>query len=122
MKEDGSGESTWVPGENPQVISGDHRVHGILFARGPSIRRGARVEDANLVDIAPSVLHAMREPVPRDMDGRVLREIFEESFFRDHEVQVSEAGGDGSSGQGEAYSENDEEIIAERLRGLGYLE
>jgi predicted AlkP superfamily phosphohydrolase/phosphomutase len=122
VKEDGSGESTRVPGENPQVISGDHRVHGILFARGPSIRRGARVEEANLVDIAPSVLHAMREPVPRDMDGRVLREIFEESFFRDHEVQVSEAGGDASSGQGEVYSDKDEEIIAERLRGLGYLE
>jgi hypothetical protein len=58
-KEDGSGGH--ASGENPQVISGDHRVHGILFARGRPFA-AVPAEDANLVDIAPSVLHAMRAP------------------------------------------------------------
>jgi len=111
-----------IPGEDPSVISGDHRVHGILFARGASIRRGVRVEDANLVDIAPTILYAMKEPVPRDMDGRVVQEIFEESFSRENEVRRSEAGGDGSSGQDAGYSDKDEEVIAGRLKALGYLE
>jgi predicted AlkP superfamily phosphohydrolase/phosphomutase len=117
------GEGARIPGEDPHVTSGDHRVHGILFARGPSIRRGARVEETRLVDIAPTVLHAMGEPVPRDMDGRVLTEVFEESFLRAHEVRLSDNGG-GSLPQGPegSYTGADEEVIAERLRGLGYLE
>lgn len=117
-----AGGGTRVPGEDPSVISGDHRVHGILFARGPGIRRGARVEDANLVDIAPTVLYAMKEPVPRDMDGRVVEAIFEESFSRENEVRISEAGGNGAGGQDGGYTNEDEEVIAKRLKALGYLE
>jgi predicted AlkP superfamily phosphohydrolase/phosphomutase len=116
------GGGTRVPGEDPSVISGDHRVHGILFARGPHIRRGARVEDANLVDIAPTVLYAMDEPVPRDMDGRVVRELFEESFSRQNEVRLTDAGSNGAGGQDGGYSDQDEEVIARRLKALGYLE
>jgi predicted AlkP superfamily phosphohydrolase/phosphomutase len=121
LKPEEGGSQTRIPGEDPSVISGDHRVHGILFARGPSIRRGVRVEDANLVDIAPTVLYGMKEPVPRDMDGRVVQELFEESFSRENEVRLSDASGDGS-GQDEGYSAKDEEVIAQRLKALGYLE
>jgi hypothetical protein len=64
----------------------------------------------------------MKEPVPRDMDGRVVQELFEESFFRENEVRRSEAGSDGSGGQDEGYSDQDEEVIAKRLKALGYLE
>lgn len=122
LKQEDTGSSTRIPGEDPSVISGDHRVHGILFARGPFVRHGVRVEDANLVDIAPTVLYAMKEPVPRDMDGRVVQEIFQESFSRENEVRFSEPGGDGSRGQDEGYSDEDQEVIAERLKALGYLE
>jgi predicted AlkP superfamily phosphohydrolase/phosphomutase len=122
LKQEDTGRDTRVPGEDPHVISGDHRVHGILFARGPFIRRGVRVQDANLVDIAPTVLYAMKEPVPRDMDGRVVQEIFAEPFSRENEVRFSEASGNGSRGQDEGYSDKDEEAIAERLKALGYLE
>jgi arylsulfatase A-like enzyme len=97
-------------------------VHGILFARGPAIRRGVRVQDANLVDIAPTVLYAMKEAVPRDMDGRVVQGIFEESFSRENEVRLSDAGGFASGGQDGGYSNEDEQVIAERLKALGYLE
>lgn len=121
LKHDAGGE-TRIPGEDPGVISGDHRVHGILFARGPCIRRGVRVENANLVDIAPTVLYAMQECVPRDMDGRVVAQIFEESYTRENAVRFSEATGSGPGGRDAGYSDEDEEVIAERLKGLGYLE
>jgi len=122
LRQEDRGGDTRIPGEDPSVISGDHRVHGILFARGPAIRRGVRVQDANLVDIAPTVLYAMKEPVPRDMDGRVVQGIFEESFSRENEVRLSDAGGFGSGGQDGGYSSEDEQVIAERLKALGYLE
>jgi len=122
LRQEDRGGDTRIPGEDPSVISGDHRVHGILFARGPAIRRGVRVQDANLVDIAPTVLYAMKEAVPRDMDGRVVQGIFEESFSRENEVRLSDAGGFGSGGQDGGYSSEDEQVIAERLKALGYLE
>jgi predicted AlkP superfamily phosphohydrolase/phosphomutase len=56
-------------------ISGGHREQGIFLARGPSIEPGARVRAATVLDIAPTVLDLAGAPVPRDFEGRVLREI-----------------------------------------------
>jgi predicted AlkP superfamily phosphohydrolase/phosphomutase len=53
-------------------ITGTHRMDGILVARGPGIRAGARVEGAGLTDIAPTLLHLAGVPVPGDLDGKVL--------------------------------------------------
>ena len=56
-------------------ISGGHREQGIFLARGPSIEPGARVRAATVLDIAPTVLDLAGAPLPRDFEGRVLREI-----------------------------------------------
>ena len=52
--------------------------NGILIASGPDIKPGDKTEAARLIDIAPTVLHMMGLPVPQDMDGRVLKELFKE--------------------------------------------
>lgn len=114
-------DETTVPGEDPRVISGDHKLNGILFAWGPAVRSGLRVDDAQLIDIAPTVLYAMREAVPRDMDGRVLSHLFEESFTAGHDVEYSEEGDPGAGSSDASYSDEEEQAIAERLKGLGYL-
>lgn len=57
---------------------GDHRVNGIFVAHGPSIRGGVKIEGAKICDISPTILRIFGLPVPTDMDGRVLEEIFEE--------------------------------------------
>jgi len=57
--------------------TGSHRLNGIFLAYGPGIKKGQRV-DAKIYDIAPTILHIFGLPVPNDMDGRVLMEIFEE--------------------------------------------
>ena len=73
-----------------------------------------------MIDTAPTVPHMMGLPVPQDMDGRVLSEVFTEDF-RSQVPLVR--GGEGSSRDMEesAYTEEAEEEIKERLRGLGYL-
>lgn len=61
-----------------------HGTHGYLpdkgpqptvVAFGPDIRPGAVVEQAGIVDIAPTVAHSLGFEMP-DVDGRVVREIF----------------------------------------------
>ncbi len=57
--------------------SGSHRLNGTFIAMGNGMRKGLQVSGANIMDLTPTVLHIMNVPVPENMDGRVLREIFE---------------------------------------------
>ncbi|NJE06961.1 hypothetical protein E3E31_00115 [Thermococcus sp. M39] len=59
-------------------IRGNHRLDGIFLAYGPGIKKGYKIENAKIYDIAPTILHIFGLPIPNDMDGRVLMEIFEE--------------------------------------------
>jgi predicted AlkP superfamily phosphohydrolase/phosphomutase len=59
---------------------GTHRRDGILVAQGRPFQKGRKIEGAQLIDIAPTILHLMGLPVPEDMDGRVLEELFEPEF------------------------------------------
>ena len=58
--------------------TGSHRLNGIFLAYGPRIKREYKIENARIYDIAPTVLHIFGLPILKDMDGRVLKEIFEE--------------------------------------------
>lgn len=59
-------------------IKGSHRLYGIFIAYGQDIKRGITIENARIIDLAPTILHIMGVPIPKDMDGRVLKEIFDE--------------------------------------------
>lgn len=54
----------------------NHR-EGILMAHGPDIGTNSNL-DANLKDIAPTILHYYGLPIPKNMDGKVLKELFAE--------------------------------------------
>ena len=49
-----------------------HRRFGLLVMSGPGVRRGLRLEEASVYDIAPTVLALFNQPVPRSWPGRVL--------------------------------------------------
>ncbi len=58
-------------------FKGWHREEGVLVASGPDFARGPTPE-VSIIDIAPTVLHLLGQPVPDNMDGRVVRELFRE--------------------------------------------
>ena len=66
--------------EEPQLLGPygelvpDHDRNGILVAAGPSIRSSPERGDARLVDVAPTVLHLLGQPVYAEMEGRVLED------------------------------------------------
>ncbi len=55
---------------------GNHRIDGIILAHGPWIRRGHRLQRARIIDVAPTILHLHGLPLPADMDGEPLTEIY----------------------------------------------
>ena len=100
--------------------SGMHRDYGLLIMTGKGVKKGAAIEGAGIEDLAPTILYAMECPVPQDMDGRVLSEVFTEEFKNQVTLLQSEEGSSRELHE-TAYTEEAEEEIKDRLRGLGYL-
>jgi predicted AlkP superfamily phosphohydrolase/phosphomutase len=96
-----------------------HRPEGVLFARGPRVEAGTRVEGASVVDVAPTLLHDLGEPVPANADGHVLSELFATGSTPAETDPVTAAYEDGGAG---SAGDADFESVADRLAGLGYLE
>ena len=96
-----------------------HRKEGIVLCRGPSIDAGATLRGARVVDVAPTLLHGIGEPVPKNADGRVLFDAFD-SDATPASTKVERTG--------VSRSETDEDVdddftdVEDRLKGLGYME
>jgi predicted AlkP superfamily phosphohydrolase/phosphomutase len=93
---------------------GRHRRYGILLALGPGVAAGP-IDGARIVDVAPTVLHAMGLPVPGDMDGRVLTEL----VAGGRAVERSSAADSGTADV--AYTDEEAAAIEKSLENLGYI-
>jgi predicted AlkP superfamily phosphohydrolase/phosphomutase len=103
--------------------SGTHRPHGIFVAQGDPIRPGAAVEGARIIDLAPTILHLLGVAVPAHMDGVVLRQIFTDRYACGAVARSASHQDDlAAAPAGNGYSAEEERVIAERLRALGYVD
>lgn len=98
---------------------GGHHIDGILFASGPDFGEGS-IEGAEIVDLAPTILHLRDAPVEANMDGDVLFELFAaESDAVDRDIEtVEREGGDRTDAD---WSDDQRDEIEDRLEDLGYL-
>ena len=101
-------------------ISAIHKENGILMAAGEIIRPH-RIQHAEIIDITPTILYLMGLPIPADMDGRPLMDIFTRGFTGTREVALEEGESVAHEEGEEVFSEEDQKKIEERLKGLGYL-
>jgi predicted AlkP superfamily phosphohydrolase/phosphomutase len=116
-KADFSGDPL-VPGPLSPRHTGSHRMRGVYLASGPAFRSSDGAE-ADILDIAPTVLALFGLAAPPDRRGRVLEEILAIwPDVRDVAKLGSRAEG---GGEGETSLDEDEDV-RERLRGLGYIE
>ena len=105
-------------------------MEGVLIAAGPAVPPGRDARgDADLLDIAPTVLHLLGVPVPDDMDGRVLAEILDPSLSP-VDVPVRAAAlapapprprRAAASAEAAVYTAEEDAEIQRRLEELGYL-
>jgi len=65
-----------LPNVFPKVTSYTHSVDGIFVASGKCIKKGEKINTVKIYDIAPTLFHILGLPVPEDIDGRVLTELF----------------------------------------------
>lgn len=118
LPEEGYGLSSRISNVLPEATSeGVHRHNGVLFVRGKGLRSSVSDFSPYLIDLAPTILHALGLPVPRDMDGRVLEQIFsgpQRVEYEDIDNCISQSP--------LQYQDAEAELIEQRLKALGYVE
>ncbi|MBK9055278.1 MAG: alkaline phosphatase family protein [Chloroflexi bacterium] len=113
--------------ERPSLSDpGAHHIEGIFVAHGPAIAAIQQpLPDLIIEDMAPTALHLLGLPVPDDMDGRVLTEILTPAWQAEHPVVKMKPVGrwpsDAAAMPVEAVSPEEDEVVVDRLRALGYL-
>lgn len=120
----------YSPGTGPhkEIISAKHKfIHGqngILIASGPQIiSSGGGIENAEITDIAPTIMHLLGQSIPEGLNGRVLYEIFRRSssLFNNKARYHKPVESKQSGSRDYILEEKEERVIRERLKKLGYL-
>jgi hypothetical protein len=119
----GTGRTPWSGGHGRLTLGAPIAPPGILILSGPGIATGGRAIEANVLDIAPTLLALLGLPAGADMQGRVLEEALAPggpavlqriaSWERTGRVRAPEAPPIDPEGDAERL---------ERLRALGYIE
>ncbi len=84
-----------------------------LVGTGPRLVHGFKGQGA-LVDVMPSVLHLLGQPITEELDGDVLSSLFTPAYLQ--QVPIRRVSSDE-----ELLSDEEEGMIVDRLRDLGYL-
>jgi predicted AlkP superfamily phosphohydrolase/phosphomutase len=98
-----------------------HHMNGVFMLSGPGVRRGESIVGARLVDLAPTIFALMGAPIPQDLDGRVLHQAFAPGYELDERYERDSVR-DTEPGADPVYSPEEEALLMEQLRNLGYVE
>ena len=83
---------------------------------GPDIKRNIRL-DADIIDLAPTILYLSDIPIPEDMDGKVLKQ----GLLLSKDPQYDKSSVTSIRSQ-TVFSDKEQDELMERLRALGYID
>ena len=135
-------DTSWKTG------SGNHRMEGYFLARGKGFEQGSGLT-ASIMDVMPTILYYLGIPVPSDLDGQMIKEIFSSAFLEREEplfagsapsgvgildgngsahgsacgsAHGSACGSAHGSACDEVFTRTEEAELQDRLRRLGYMD
>jgi len=99
-----------------------HGDYGIVGLMGDSVRKGARILDADVLDITPTVLYSLGYPVAKDMDGTVITDAFTDDYLRSNPVAFVPTYETGERQAGAPVSSPVDDKVRAKLKALGYIQ
>jgi len=101
----------------------EHRQFGIFVASGPGIKKNEKLFGLGLIDIAPTILHHFNLPVGKDMDGKVILDMYKNPKKVTYINSWDKLDGDfGERDKDELREEYDDKETMKQLIELGYIE
>jgi predicted AlkP superfamily phosphohydrolase/phosphomutase len=110
--------------EHWRSVSGSHRREGIFIIYGKDVKQNVGLPKADITDIFPTVMYLLGLPVPSDVDGRVLTEVFSEEYVMKHPIRYHTVDREKVTCEkmrGE-YTDEEKQTLVDHLKGLGYIE
>jgi len=103
--------------------TGTHSRDGIFIAWGRGINQDATfTTQPNLRDVGPTALASLECPLTNDMDGRALLESFSRPTQASKQGSSYKQTPADETATRSVYSAEEEKVLRERLRALGYIE
>ena len=69
-----------VTGELPDKRTGAHQTYGFFIAYGKETKPLGKLDEKNIMDIAPTILNYFDIPIPADIDGIIMNDMRELEF------------------------------------------
>ena len=99
---------------------GENSMRGIFMAIGDDIAEEFGAERIRITDLGPTILHLHDQPIPGQMDGTVLTDIFDSNSDVAH--RNPERSENLQPSIHDTGTERTDSKVSERLEDLGYLE
>lgn len=99
---------------------GVHHPEGIVVVAGQGVAP-TRDLRAHVMDVLPTLLYQAGLKVPDGLDGGVIEAAFDPAHLRDNPPGTTSPLSSASKDEASPYTEEEEAMIEESLRGLGYL-
>ncbi|MEJ6735651.1 MAG: alkaline phosphatase family protein, partial [Flavobacteriales bacterium] len=101
----------------------EHRQFGIFVASGPNIKKNKKIFGMGLMDVAPTILHHFGLPIGKDMDGKVILDVFKDATAPQYiESWDKEEGDFADLNHIEETDALSDEDTMQQLIELGYVE
>ena len=111
-------------GAKGKGMNGSHRPEGIFLLAGPPVTGSGQIGDADIHDLAPTILYLMGLDIPDIMDGCVIEGAIDKRVLSKRpprRVPGRYDESDENRAENVDYTPAEEREIRERLVSLGYL-
>lgn len=116
-----AGEPTIVNLVETTNRPGVHHRTGFLAGKSADTRGDGYHIDGRLIDIFPTLLYYLGEPIPAYVDGEVL-DIFTDEFRNENEIQTTDIPHGRNVDSAVEYTQQDKEDVKDTLSKLGYID
>jgi len=101
---------------------GHHSKYGIFIFSGQDFKPDTNGLQGHVMDLPATILYLYDIPVPNDFDGHVMSEVINSEFIDRHPFEFQPGERKENTSLNYSVSSEEDELLVEHLRALGYLD